>query len=125
MPLYNDPVISPQFRHLLDPATAQEFDHLVSQINAIFNQVLLPLPADASGIPTVGNNPGSTYVINPSAVFNSTVNGSGALVILSADPVNPDDDTAWLVKEGISPHQTVTLRGKIDGQKFDIAAISR
>lgn len=44
--------------------------------------------------------------------------------ILTADPAGPADDSAWLVREGVSPAMQVTLRIRVAGVTYDLAAIT-
>jgi hypothetical protein len=58
---------------------------------------------------------------NGSALSSS----SSLLTLLTADPASPTDDTCWVVREGTSPTQTVSLKARIGGTTVTIAAITR
>jgi hypothetical protein len=58
---------------------------------------------------------------NGSALSSS----SSLLTLLTADPASPTDDTCWVVREGTSPTQTVSLKARISGTTVTIAAITR
>jgi hypothetical protein len=49
---------------------------------------------------------------------------SGGLIVLSADPASPADDTFWMVKEAVSPGELVSLRVRISGVTYTVAAIT-
>lgn len=50
---------------------------------------------------------------------------SGSLPLLTADPASPADDTWWAVREGTSPTQDVSIKARIGGVTYVIAAITR
>lgn len=48
---------------------------------------------------------------------------SGVFAVLRADPSPSTNDTFWMVKEGISPAQMITLKVRIDGTTYPIASV--
>lgn len=47
----------------------------------------------------------------------------GVFAVVSADPSPATNDTFWVVKEGISPAQMITLKVRIAGTTYPIASV--
>ncbi len=77
----------------------------------------LATPPASSGVQTLQND-GSN---EPRWVAAGSVSG---LQVLIADPIAPVDDTAWIVKSGTSPSQTISLKCRIDGVTVTIASVT-
>lgn len=45
--------------------------------------------------------------------------------VLTTDPATPSNDTYWVVREGTSPAQTISLKVRIGGVTYTVAAITR
>lgn len=54
------------------------------------------------------------------AINRMTLTGT----LLTRDPVNPQNDTFWVVREGTSPNMSVSLKGRIAGITYTIAGIT-
>ena len=50
---------------------------------------------------------------------------AGVLVLLTADPAAPANDTVWAVREGTSPTQDVSIKARIGGVTVVIAQITQ
>ncbi len=50
--------------------------------------------------------------------------GASSLTVLTADPVSPTNDTAWIVRSGTSPGDSVTLKVRIAGATYELAGIT-
>lgn len=48
---------------------------------------------------------------------------SGIFGILNTDPSPATNDTFWVVKEGISPAQMITLKVRIGGTTYPVASV--
>lgn len=77
-------------------------------------------PAPASGDAAAGKflKADGTWTVPP---------GAGAvsiLTLLTADPVSPSDDTAWVVRIGTSPTMTIAMKARVAGVTYTIASIT-
>ena len=51
--------------------------------------------------------------------------GSPTLLgVLTADPGSPTNDTAWMVRSGTSPGDSITLKSRVAGTTYEIAGIT-
>lgn len=49
---------------------------------------------------------------------------AATFTVLTNDPLAPDDDTYWVVRQGTSPNQTLALRARVNGVTHQIAGIT-
>jgi hypothetical protein len=57
-------------------------------------------------------------------LLGATGGGGASDEVLTADPVAPDDDTWWVVREGTSPAMTLSMKARIAGSTVTIASVT-
>jgi len=74
---------------------------------------------------TSGDQNLPVLVDSSGALILSGASSVSVLTLLTSDPSSPVNDTAWVVREGTSPTQTVSLKVRIGGTTYTVAAITR
>lgn len=63
-------------------------------------------------------------LIMTGTTLDATGAGVSTLVLLTADPGAPADDTWWAVREGASPNMIVSIKARIAGVTVTIASVT-
>lgn len=82
---------------------------------------ILPVRDGESYSPLVPGTSGDVLTSNGSGAIPS-YQAVSVLMVLASDP-SPTDDTWWMVKEGISPAQMITLKVRIGGTTYPVASV--